>query len=110
MTKALAGLLAVTLLALAAVGIIARQQAVQIGALQAEQKTLSAALSRAVEQRKQSDAALVAWRAEKASKAQESARAQQAVQEALQRVPSWSEAQVPTEVQEALGGAKEARE
>jgi len=72
--------------------------------LSTENKTLTAAVERAVEREKQDRKVLVARQAQIASQARKLAQAQRSLSEALQANKSWSDTDVPPDVQNALGG------
>jgi hypothetical protein len=108
MTKALASFLAVCLLALAAVGVLARQQAVEIGRLRTANQTATEALDRAAKQRQKDLATIALWQRSNAATARQFAAAQEGLQKALQAHAGWSEADVPADVQKALQRAAEA--
>lgn len=112
MTKALAAFLAASLLALVAVGVVARQQAVQLGVLREANKTATEALDRAAKQRQRDLATIALWQRSNAATARQFAMAQEGLQKALEAHADWSEADVPTDVQSALkrdsGGSKSA--
>lgn len=74
------------------------------GELQAENKALTEAAEQAQRRAKADRKVLVARQAEIASQARKTAQAQQALSEALQRNKSWSDTDVPTDVQKALQG------
>ncbi len=95
----------ITLLAL--VGILGWVSYDQIGknaVLAAEQQSLREASERAVERQKNDRKVLVAREAKIALQARKLAQAQEALSEALQRNKSWSDTDVPDEVQKALAG------
>lgn len=73
-------------------------------ALTEQNKTLMEAHNRAVEREKLDRKVLVARQAKIASQALKLSEAQQALSEALQRNKEWNDADVPDEVQKALGG------
>jgi hypothetical protein len=72
--------------------------------LSASNKSLTEALEQAAEQSKIDRKVLVARQAQIALQARKLAEAQQGVVEALQRNKSWSDTDVPPDVQNALGG------
>lgn len=100
--RALAAFLAASLLALAAVGVIAKRQATQIGEIRAENNTLTDALNRAAEQRKRDQAALVLRAQNNAATARESASLRASLAEVLSRQREWAEEPVPEDVRKAL--------
>ena len=71
----------------------------------AERDSLATALNQAATQRKLDEKVLAARQAENAATGRKLAQSKAALVEALQRNKSWSEANVPPEVIEALGGA-----
>ena len=73
-------------------------------ALADQNKTLTEAVERAVEREKRDRKVLVARQAEIASQARKLAQAQRTLSEALQANKSWSDTDVPPDVQNALGG------
>ena len=73
--------------------------------LNAELQTARAGLEQAATQRKLDAKVLAARQAENVATGRKLAQSQVALSEALQRNKSWSEADVPPEVIEALGGA-----
>ena len=75
--------------------------------LKAELQTANAGLEQAATQRKLDEKVLAARQAENAATGRKLAQSKAALAEALQRNKSWSEADVPPEVIEALGGAVE---
>lgn len=76
----------------------------EAGALKSENKALTEASEQAASRAKSDASTLVARQAELALKQRELAKAQEALSRALQRNKTWSDTDVPTEVQEALGG------
>jgi uncharacterized protein HemX len=76
----------------------------QNAVLVVERDGATEALERAVERQKLDRQVLVAREAKIASKQRELARAQEALQNALQANKSWSDTDVPDDVQKALGG------
>lgn len=70
--------------------------------LGAQNKSLTEAVNRAVEREKQDRKVLVARQAEIASQALKLKKAEQALSEALAANPAWSDALVPTNIQDAL--------
>lgn len=80
------------------------QQNKQVGALAEQNKSLTEAANRAVEREKSDRKVLVARQAANASQARKLAEAQEALQNALRSNKTWSDTDVPTDVQDALGG------
>ena len=76
-------------------------------ALADQNKTLTEAVERAVEREKRDRKVLVARQAEIASQARKLAQAQRTLSEALQANKSWSDTDVPPDVQNALSGPSE---
>ena len=80
----------------------------QIGLTATESTTRKAAEDReeqAAKARKRTENILATVRAEKATEVRKTAQVKQALDRALAASPAWSEAEVPPEVQKALGGA-----
>jgi hypothetical protein len=77
-------------------------QHVEVVRLRAENQSLMEAQKRAVEREKRDRAVLVARQAKIVSQGRKLAEAQEALSEALQRNKSWSDTDVPDEVQKAL--------
>lgn len=105
LSRILAGAIAVLLLALAGVGWMAKSQYDAASALRIENKGLTEAAERAARRAKSDRKVLVARQAEIALQARKLAQADQALSEALQRNKSWSDTDVPPDVQKALSGA-----
>lgn len=102
MTRALLAALAVALIALAAVGVIAKRQATEIGQIRGENATLTQALKRAEQQRKD-DAATLALRAkENAATARKTAALEQSLAAAVRQERVWADEAVPEAVRKAL--------
>lgn len=99
----LTGILLVSTLGL---GWVAKTEYDAVRYLRIENKAFSEALERATVREDRDRKVLVARQAKLASTARKLAEAQQALSEALQRNPDWSNTNVPTDVQEALGGAR----
>ena len=74
-------------------------------AVTAERDALATGLNQAATQRKLDEKVLAARQAENAATGRKLAQSKAALAEALQRNTSWSEADVPPVVIEALGGA-----
>lgn len=78
---------------------------IQAGAVKSERiEALTKASEQASKQRSKDRKVLVARAAEIAAKRAELAKAQEALESALQRNNDWSNTNVPIEVQKALGG------
>lgn len=104
MTKILAGIILALVLLAAGLGYTVKRQAGQVAALEVKQEALSKALNQAAERVRRDRKALVAREAANAAQARKLAQAQEALSEALQRNKTWSDTDVPAEVQEALVG------
>lgn len=102
MTKYLAAFAAACVLALAACGVVIRQEIAQAATLKLANRTATEALNRAATQRTEDLATIAAWQASKSATARQNAQAQQGVQKALRADLPWSEADVPAGVQSAL--------
>ena len=76
----------------------------EIAELKQTNKSLTEAAERAASRAKLDRQVLVAKQAQVASQALKLAQAQEALSEALQRNKSWSDTDVPDDVQRALGG------
>ena len=84
---------------------------IQSGAVKSERiEALTKASDEAAKQRLKDRKVLVARASEIASKRAELAKAQEALESALQRNNDWSNTNVPIEVQKALGGLPDAPE
>ena len=84
---------------------------IQSGAVKSERiEALTKASEQAAKQRLKDRKVLVARAGELASKRAELAKAQEALESALQRNNDWSNTNVPIEVQKALGGLPDAPE
>lgn len=84
---------------------------IQSGAVKSERiEALTKASDEAAKQRLKDRKVLVARAAEIAAKRAELAKAQEALESALQRNNDWSNTNVPIEVQKALGGLPDAPE
>jgi hypothetical protein len=101
-TKAVSIALAVTLMALAALGFLYRAEVRSGAATRAELQSATKALQGVAKQRKQDLATVAAWQRENASTGRKLAEAQQALSQALQGEKAWSDTEVPTTVQQAL--------
>jgi hypothetical protein len=102
MSRITLGIMAALVFALGAMGLLYRAE-VRTGAENRDKlKTAVQALQGVVEQRKADQRTLAAWQAVNAVQARKLADAQQGLQKALQGVSAWSEATVPTTVQDAL--------
>jgi hypothetical protein len=104
MTKILAGIILALVLLAAGLGYTVKRQAGQVAALEVKQEALSKALNQAAERVRRDRKALVAREAANAAQARKLAQAQEALSEALQRNKTWSDTDVPTDVQEAIVG------
>lgn len=102
MNKVLWTVMTMLLIAMASLGLLARHQAGQIGALKLANKTATEALNRAAKQRKLDLATIAARDSANAATARKFEQARQGLQTALQARQDWSEADVPPEVQSAL--------
>lgn len=104
MTKVWITVVAVLLALLALVGWRLDTLTSEKAALTEQNKTLTEAAERAVEREKLERKVLVARQAKIASKQRELEQAREALQNALQRNKTWSDTDVPDDVQKALGG------
>lgn len=104
MTKALASLVLILAMLLAGAGYGLKSQYDSIHDLRAANEVLTEAAERATARAKQDRQVLVARQAQVASTARKLALTERALQEALQANKSWSDTDVPEDVQRALGG------
>lgn len=102
MNRVLWAVMTMLLIGMASLGLLARQQSVQIGTLKAANKTATEALDRAAKQRQKDLATIALWQRSNAATARQSEQARAALQTALQAHAGWSEADVPPDVQQAL--------
>lgn len=108
MTKLLAGIILALVLLTVGLGYTVKRQAGEVATLQTKQEALSKALNQAAERVKRDRKALVAREAANAAQGRKLAQAQEALSEALQRNKTWSDTDVPTDVQEAIVGRSDA--
>lgn len=104
MNKALISLIGLLLAACLGLGYLAYSQTEKVAVLQEANKSLTEAADRAQKRMKADRKVLVARQAKIASQARILAASEAALQEALQRNKTWSDTDVPPDVQEALGG------
>lgn len=104
LTKLLAALVVVLLVVAIVLGSYARSAWVEGQYLKTENKALVDEQKRAIEREDRDRKVLVARQAKIASKQRELDKAQEALSEALQRNKSWSDTDVPDDVQKALDG------
>ena len=104
MTKVYLTLIGILIAALLGLGWFGKTQYDSARDLRTANKTLVDAAEQAQRRAKADRKVLVARQAEIASQRRKLAEAQQALSEALQRNKSWSDTDVPTDVQKALQG------
>ena len=104
MTKVYLTIMGILIAALLGLGWFGKTQYDSASELRTENKTLVDAAEQAQRRAKADRKVLVARQAEIALKQRELAEAQQALTEALQRNKSWSDTDVPLDVQKALSG------
>lgn len=104
MTKVYLTIMGILIAALLGLGWFGKTQYDSAHELRTENKTLVDAAEQAQRRAKADRKVLVARQAEIASKQRELAEAQQALQNSLQRNKSWSDTDVPLDVQKALSG------
>ena len=104
MTKLFAGIILALILISGILGYTVRRQAVEVAALKSQREALSKTLNQAAERLKRDRQALVAREAANAAQTRKLAQTQEALSKALQRNKTWSDTDVPTDVQESLTG------
>ena len=104
MTKLLAGIILALVLLSAGLGYTVKRQAGQVAALEAHNEALGKAVDRAAERIRKDRKALVAREAANAAQGRKLAQAQEALSQALRANKTWSDTDVPTDVQEAIVG------
>jgi uncharacterized protein HemX len=104
MNRLLLSVVVALVLALGLSGYGLYYQTQRVAVLADQNKSLVAAAKQAAEREKSTRKVLVARQAKIASQARKLAQSQQALSEALQRNKSWSDTDVPDDVQKALQG------
>ena len=104
MNKILAGVIIALVLIAGGLGYTVKRQAGEVARLEAHADALGKAIDRAAERIRRDRKALVAREAANAAQGRKLAQAQEALSEALQRNKTWSDTDVPTDVQEAIVG------
>ena len=104
MTKLFAWIILVLILISGILGYFAYSQTGRVAVLKEANKSLTEAADRAQERMKADRQVLVARQKKIASQARILTASEEALQNALQRNKSWSDTDVPSDVQKALGG------
>lgn len=105
MLRAYIAICAVSLSLILPLGYLVYSGGQEIAELKQSNKVLTEAADRAAERLKSDRKVLVARQAKIASQTRKLAEQEQALSEAIQRNKSWSDTDVPPDVQKALGGA-----